>query len=132
MSDEEHFHTLGYWELDHQLYDVHHLMVLSYHLQHPWLYSPETLEQAKKMLVQFVEEGVTPQTMRQHIRQAVDSGVRKHRVIGTPESHGEYAHPVTWSMTIEDVVNAGIERYYESVQAWAESILSDLRESGNL
>lgn len=128
---QDHFHLMGFWELDHQLYDVHHLMVACYHLQHPSLYSPQTLNDVKHMLAEFVEGGVTPQEMRKRISKSVDSGVRTHKIAGTPESHGEYAHPINWPMRVTDVTAAGIENYYASVQAWAESILKALRESNN-
>ena len=128
----DHFHTLGFWELDHQLYDVHHLMVLCYHIQHPSLYSPEGLAQAHGLLTAFVEQGVSPQTMRKQIAGQVDSGVRTQKIGGTPEAHGHYAYPLTWSLRVSDVVSAGIDRYYDSVPAWARSVINDLRSSGNL
>lgn len=128
----DHFHTMGFWELDNQLYDVHHLMVLSYHLQHPSLYSPQTLKDSVQMLVQFLESGVTPQQMRKQIGRAVDSGVRKHKIKGTPDSHGEYAHPVTWTKTAADVTGGGIEHFYDNVRQWAASILASLREAGEV
>ncbi|GAB4520804.1 MAG: hypothetical protein OHK0046_31510 [Anaerolineae bacterium] len=135
-SDEqtctEHFHTLLAWEWDHNLLDMHHLLVLCYHLQHPSLYAPETLAGAKQMLMQFVEGGVTPQQMRHLLRDKVDSGQRTTRITGTPEHHGVYLHPVHWTMTIGDVTRAGVTQYYASVQVWAESMVLSLRESGNL
>jgi hypothetical protein len=126
------FHMMGYWELEYLLYDVHHLMVVCYYLQHPHLYSPEGLESVKTMLVQFVEGDVTPQEMRKRNSKIVDSSVRKYKIAGTPESHGQYAHLVQWTITAADVVAAGMDRYYESVRAWAQSVLQALRDSGNL
>lgn len=130
----DHFHQFGFWELAdlENLGVVHHLMVLGYNLQHPSLYSPRTLEDAKGMLVDFLERGVTPQQMRGKLRDAVDSGKRTHKITGTPESHGSYAHPVAWTMTAADVVAGGAEHYVENVEAWALSILDALRASGNL
>ncbi len=128
----EHFHLLGYWELDHQFYDVHHLMVVSYHLQHPSLYSRRGLADAVDLLLAFVDEDVPPHLMRRKIRGQVDSNVRTYRIRGTADDHGAYDHPVRWTMRVTDVTAAGIERYYDSVSAWASSILTDLRASGNL
>jgi hypothetical protein len=128
----DQFYTMLAWELDHQLYDVHHLMVIAYNLQHPSVYSPQTLEDVKGMLVAFLEQGVTPQQMRQKIKRLVDSSVRTHKITGTAEAHGEHAQPVTWTMTAFDVTAAGIEQYYASVRAWAWSVLRALRESGNM
>lgn len=128
----DHFHVLLAWELEHQLYDAHHLLVLCFHLQHPSLYSPQTLLSAKQMLVDFCERGVSPQQMREQIANTVDSGVRQHKIKGTPESFGKYDHPITWTMHVSDITRAGIERYYESVYRWADSVLESLRASGNL
>lgn len=126
------FHQMGFWELDYQLYEVHHLMVLCYHLQHPGLYSPEGLAGALKLLIEFVEGGITPQTVRRRETGPLDSGVRNYRIKGTPESHAEYMQPVRWEMTAADVVAGGIDHYYENVQAWAGSVLMALRESAIL
>jgi hypothetical protein len=120
------------WELDNQLYDVHHLMVLCYHLQHPGLYSPEGLTLAKKLLVEFLEGGIEPQAMRRHIGGIVDSGKRSYRIKGTSGSQGTYANPVRWEMVAADVMRTGIDSYYASVRRWADSVLKSLRESGNL
>jgi hypothetical protein len=36
-----------------------------------------------------------------------------------------------WTMTIADVIAAGLDAYATSVQAWAESVLAALQHSGN-
>ena len=132
LTCTRHFHQMGAWELDNQLYAVHHLMVLSYHLQHPSLYSPQTLNDAKQMLAQFLEGGVTPQQMRQRIARAADSSVRAHKITGTPDSHGEYPHAVMWTMTAADVTAGGVENFYANVREWAASILASLRQAGEV
>lgn len=126
----DHFHQMAAWELEHQLYDVHHLMVLCYHLQHPHLYSPEGLAGAKQMLASFLEEGLTPQQMRGRIRAGVDSGTRAYKIKGTAENHGAYDRPVVWRMWAGDVVRGGIDRFYANVRLWADATLKALRESG--
>jgi len=126
------FHEALYWEWQHQLFEVHHLLVLCYHLQHPSLYSPQFLNGAKEMLMQFVEHGVSPQEMRKQIQYVVYSGQRDFKIKGTQDVYGTYDRPVEWEMRIADVVSAGIEHYYASTKRWAESILTTLRESGNL
>lgn len=128
----DHFHMMGFWELDHQLWDVHHLMVLSYHLQHPGSLSQEWLAGAKQQLVDFLENDVTPQQMRQQIAPQVDSGKRDYKIRATPESTAHYPFPITWNVRAKDVVDAGIDHYYDSVQQWATSILNDLRKTNNL
>src|SRR5512145_2930017 len=56
---QDHFHQMLFWENEHPpLGEVHHLMVLCYHLQHPSLYAPEGLEYAKGLLVDFIERGL--------------------------------------------------------------------------
>ncbi|MBL8164890.1 MAG: hypothetical protein JNJ61_23090, partial [Anaerolineae bacterium] len=125
------FHQMLYWEFEHNLLDVHHLLVLCYHLQHPSLYSPETVRRGMHMLAEFVEAGVTPQAMRQQIRTAVDSGNRSGTITARPGSAGSYAHPVAWTLTARDVVRGGAANYYANVRAWAASMLAALRESGN-
>jgi hypothetical protein len=122
----DHFHLMSFWELDHRLYEVHHLMVLCYHLQHPHLYSPEGLQGAQQLLVAFLEEGLSPQQVRQRMSKAVDSGTRLYQIKGNPTAYGAYAHPEQWTMT-----PAGMDAYYEQVRAWADSVLKSLRGSNN-
>jgi hypothetical protein len=58
---EADFHQMLFWEAERpEIYEVHHLMVLGYHLQHPHLYSVEGLENALGLLQDFVSEGLTP------------------------------------------------------------------------
>jgi hypothetical protein len=128
----DHFHQLAAWELEYLLYDVHHLMVLSYHLQHPSLYSPDGLRYAMDLLVEFLEEGMAPEVVRRRMAPTVDSGKRTFKIKGTPGSHGVYARPVTWTLTAGDVVAAGMDAFYPSVRAWAQSVVKALRDSGNL
>jgi hypothetical protein len=123
----DHFHTLLAWEWEFNLMEVHHLLLLCYHLQHPHLYSAHALANGHKMLVDFVEGGMTPQQMRKEIAQKVDSGRRTYKIVGTVENHGAYAQPIAWTMTIVDVVAAGHDAYYESVNAWARATLAALR-----
>ena len=131
---EENFHQLLYWEQAdiENLGVVHHLMVLSYYLQHPSLYSPDGLAHAKGLLVDFVARDITPQQVRQRDRDKVDSGKRQFKIKGTAEVHGAYAHPVAWTMHTTDVVAGGAEGYVANVHAWAQSIYDGLKASGNL
>ncbi len=136
-SDEatctDYFHQLLFWEDENPAnWEVHHLTVLCYHLQHPSLYAPTGLQHAKGLLVRFVDEGVSPQRLRVQMRDQVDSGQRKFKITATAESQGAYDQPIAWSLTAADVVAAGIDRYIERVHAWARATLADLRASGNL
>ena len=134
VTCEQNFHQFGFWELAdlEHLGSVHHLMVLSYHLQHPSLYSPEGLAHAKTLLIDFVAHGVTPQQVRKRDREKVASGKRPFKISGTPESHGSYAHPVAWTLRASDVIAGGTEHYVENVKAWAQSIYAALKASDNL
>ena len=134
VTCQGHFHQMGFWEIEKPAFarEVHHLMVVSYYLQHPSLYSPEGLNGAKKLLVDFVERGISPQHVRQRDRDKVDSGKRKYKIKGTAASHGAYAHPIRWTMTAADVTAGGLDNYVANVRLWAQSLLSDLKSSGNL
>ncbi len=131
---EDDFYQFGYWELADMAHlgVVHHLMVLSYHLQHPSLYSPEGLAGAKGLLVDFVVREMSPQQTRKRDRPKVDSSVRKYKITGTSEAHGAYAHPLTWTMRAADVVAGGKEHYVENIRAWTQSNYEVLKASNNL
>lgn len=129
----DHFHQMLFWENeDAANWEVHHLTVLCYHLQHPSLYAAAGLEHAQGLLVKFVDEGVDPRVLRVQMRDQVDSGKRQFKITATADSRGAYTHPVTWTLTAADVVAAGIEHYVEQVNAWARATLADLRASGNI
>ncbi len=129
----EAFHQMLFWEAeDPSLGAVHHLTVLCYHLQHPSLYSSETLNGAKQLLVDFMERGISPKTVRQRDRTKLDSSNRSWKIKGTSASHGAYLYPICWIMTASAVIAGGMENYCENVEAWAQSILRSLRASDNL
>jgi uncharacterized OB-fold protein len=129
---QDDFYQMLYWEAEFPEYGVvHHLMVLCYHMQHPSLYSPETLEEGKQMLGDFLA-GTTPTEMRRMIGEKVNSTNRKWKIRGTETAHGSYQHPVQWTMTAHDVVLAGADHYVQSVRVWAQSIYDALKASGNI
>lgn len=127
---EQDFHQLLFWEWDYNLPEVHHLMVLCYHLQHPSLYSPEGLRDARGLLATFVGDGLSPAEVRRRRAHELDSGRRDWKIRSTPESRGAYATPPQWTMTVADVAAAGHGRYYESVRAWARSVHAALEQTG--
>ncbi len=125
---EERFHQMLAWEWEEPKNGVvHPLMVLSYHLQHPSLYSPQGLAEGKGLLEEFLERGRSPEEVRKSNRGRVDSGNREWKIKGTPASHGSYDPPVGWTMTADDVIEGGIDGYRDSVRAWARSILESLK-----
>jgi hypothetical protein len=128
---QDHFHQMLYWETEHPGYgEVHHLMVLCYHLQHPSLYSPEGLSAAMHLLADFLEHGVTTEEVRRRNRASVDSGMRTWKIKGTPASHGVYDPPIQWTMTAANVTAGGVDNYCDSVRTWAQSVYEALKTSG--
>ena len=129
---QDHFYQMLFWETENPGYgEVHHLMVLCYHLQHPHLYSPEGLSAALHLLADFLEHSLTPDTVRRRNRAVVDSGKRSWKIKGTPASHGVYNRPVQWPITAANVIENGVDNYRISVQAWANSVYETLQASGN-
>jgi hypothetical protein len=120
---EDHFHQMLFWENEYPQYtlEVHNFLVTCYYVQHPHLYSPEGLSGAITMLGEFVS-GVTPQQMRDKIRDKVNSSNRTWKIKGTAESHGSYAVPVPWTMFARDITSRPVEDYADNIQAWARSM----------
>lgn len=130
---QDDFHQLLAWEYeDPRLGEVHHLMVLCYHLQHPSLYSPEGLRDGQQLLVQFVDMGVSPAEIRRRNRRRVDSSKRTWKITARPGAQGAYAHTVVWPLTAATVVAGGAGAYCANVRAWAESTLATLKATENL
>jgi Family of unknown function (DUF5946) len=128
---QDYFHQMFFWENENPANgQVHHLMVLSYHLQHPSLYSPEGLSAATHLLADFLEHGATAEEVRKRNRAIVDSGTRTWKIKGTPGSHGVYDSPIQWTMTAADVVANGMDNYRPSVRTWARSIYEALKAAG--
>jgi len=127
------FHQMLAWEVeDPRRWEVHHLTVLCYHIQHPSLYSPRGLQGAMQLLSQFLEQRLSTEEVRRHIRRQVDSGKRSSPITARPGAEGAYAHPVAWPMTAAAVVAGGAGDYCDNVRAWAESTLAALKATGNL
>jgi hypothetical protein len=129
------FHQMLFWEWENEYPDyaeVHFLMVLCYHLQHPSLYSPEGLRAATHLLADFVVHGVTPQEVRRQNRARVDSGARPWKITGTPTTHGSYDTPVQWTFTAADVIAGGADNYSGNIRAWARATYEAFKTSGNL
>ena len=126
---EDHFHQMLFWEAEHPSYsaEVHHLMVVCYYLQHPSLYSPAGLSEARRLLLEFVERGASPVEVRQRNRARVDSSRRDWKITGTAASHGSYDRPIPWTMTAADVAAGGPDHYCDNVRAWAQAVNETLK-----
>ncbi len=123
------FHQLLFWENERpELGEVHHLMVLCYHLQHPSLYSAEGLAHARRLLADFVAGGLSPAEMRQRQRAAVDSGQRGWSVTARPGNRGGYDRPPAWELRVQDVIAGGPNQYPKSVRLWASAIMRVLND----
>ena len=133
VTCQDHFHQMLFWEAeDPQRGEVHHIMVLCYHLQHPSLYSPEGLETGKRLLADFLIGNVTPEEARRRNRAQFDSWERTWKIKGTPERHGAYEPPVHWTMTAASVAAGGPDEYCERVRQWAKSVYEAHQEGGLL
>jgi hypothetical protein len=130
---ETYFHQMLFWEAEYPaIWEVHHLMVVCYYLQHPHLYSPDGLKFSAGLLADFVARGISPQEVRQRDRDKVDSGKRDFKIKGKPGSQGRYENKPPWTLTAGDVVAGGIDRYIDNVRAWAKSMYEALVELGFL
>ena len=100
---QDYFHQMLFWENETPSYgEVHHLIVLCYHIQHPSQFSPEGLSEAIHLLVKFLEHGVTPQQALIISHTKVDSSRRTWKIKGRAASHGSYPGPIQWRTTIAD------------------------------
>lgn len=132
-SCQDDFQQLLGWETeDSSRMQVHHLTVLSYHLQHPRLYSQEGLAGAMDLLVEFLENGKSPGQIRRQNQSKVNSRNRKWPVTARTDSRGSYIRPPHWTMTAADVIAGGADSYCDNVAVWANSIFEALKSSQNL
>jgi len=130
---EDAFYQLLGWENEAPaLGIVHHLTVLCFYLQHPSRYSPEGLRYGVNLLVDFVERGLSPANARQHNSNGLDSGTRKWKVTARSGAQGAYRAAPRWTVTAPHVLAGSMAGYIEQVNYWARSIVTALRESGNL
>jgi hypothetical protein len=131
---QDYFSQMLAWEYEDMQHrgQVHHLMVLCYHLQHPRLYAPDGLRNAQRLLLEFVEGGITPQEVRRRDREKVDSGKRSWKIKARPGLMASYCNPIRWPVTSADMIANGADVYNASIEAWARSVLEAMRASGNL
>jgi hypothetical protein len=128
---QDDFYQMLYWEHELmaegvELIDVHFLMVASYHMQHPHLYSSEALAGIRQNVAKYLAGELTVDQIREETRESARSDKRKTTVTARAGNHGGYATPVEWTMRAVDVVAAGKEQYPTSVRTWAKSIIAAL------
>ena len=104
---------------------VHHLTVVCYMLQHN-AYSRDVWLEARNMLAQFVEEGVSPAAMRGRNRVRFDSAHRSWSI--TKGAKLPEFETILWSRTIAGVRLDDPETYCADVQLWATYVLKDTEQ----
>ncbi len=125
--------TLLVWETkDPAKWEAHHLMVLSYHLQHPTMYSQDGLNAASKLLAEFIETNTTPEQVRRRDRTRLNSNRRTYKITSSSTPYAHYKHPVHWPMTVADIIAGGPDNYMTNIKAWARSIYDQLKATENL
>lgn len=130
---EDNFHQMLFWESEFpELWSVHHMMVLCYHLQHSHLYSTDGLVGAMSLLHDFVVMGLSSEDVRARDSMKLDSGNRAWKIKAAADSVGVYEQDITWTMTTSDVVKDGADSYVENVKLWAKSVYECLKYSKNL
>ena len=133
MTCQDDFYQMLYWEQElmaegMNLMDVHFLMVACYHMQHPHLYSSETLIEIRRNVAEFLKGRRNIDDIRRKTGEAARSDRRKHKITGYDGNHGGYATPVQWTMRAMDVVAAGKDQYVVSVRRWAKSVIAALED----
>lgn len=106
-------------------YAVHQLSVPAYYLQHN-LYSRSGWLAVRKLMGEFLFEGLTPQYARQKYRDDFDGGNRTESI--TRGAKLAEVATVKWSFTMADVRVDTAAHYCEDVQRWAERVFLDSAE----
>lgn len=123
VTCQDDFYQMLYWEAEVPARgEVHHLMVLCYHLQHPGLYSPAGLQHALGLLDDFIVRGKSPAEVRHINRDKVASDQRAWKITARPDQHGAYDRAIAWTLTAADVIAGGPDRYCDTVRLWARSV----------
>ena len=120
-SCDDDFHTLLAWEYERpELRQLHHLLVLTYHVQHPHLYSPEGLAYARRMLADFLV-GMSSAAARARGQAVLGSDRRGWKLTATPTSRGSHPRRPYYPLTVAAVVDAGIDLAAEQIDRWART-----------
>ncbi len=103
-------------------YAVHQFSVAAYYLQHN-LYSRSGWLAVRKLIGEFLFEGLTPQYARQKYRDDFDGGNRTESITRGPRLV-EVA-TVKWTFTMADVRVDSAAQYCADVREWAERVFKD-------
>ena len=110
--------------------EVHLLTILCFNLQHPSLYSKKGLEFSLSMLLDVIGTA-RAEVLRAHRKSlpVLSTDSRDFQISATPESVGTYASAPAWTITIEDIMAGGRERYRERVKEWSQATFTSLDAS---
>ena len=103
-------------------YAVHHLSVPTWMLQHNE-YSRRGWLEVRRLLSEFVRDGLTPQVARRR-QQGAFAGSRKGWSITRGPKLAE-VDAIAWTRTVADLRGDSAEHYVEDVRRWAASVLED-------
>ena len=119
----ERFDALQLLELESpDRYAVHHLSVPAWMLQHNE-YSHRGWLEVRRLLAQFVHDGVTPDEARRRARGAPSGSLKGWSI--TRGAKLAEVDGVEWTYTVADVRSDTAEHYVEDVRRWAVRVLED-------
>lgn len=102
---------------------VHHLTVPTYMLQHPSRLSLHGWQAMRDMLVQFLEDGLSPAVVRARNRKDVDNQHRRWRFKKGPRL--QIPSTFVWTQTILSVDDTTAAQYCQDIEHWARQTLAD-------
>lgn len=100
---------------------VHHLTVICFNLQHSSMFTDESIAWMRSTVQAIVEEGLSPAELRERSMKTFGGKVKV--LTKVPKASPRNA----WSMTVLDIRTDSPDMYVKDVNAWAKSILQDMR-----
>jgi len=110
-------------------YAVHHLSVPTWMLQHNE-YSRRGWLEVRRLLVDFVNEGLTPDGARRRQQSAFSDSRKGWSITRGPKL--DKVEAVAWTTTVADVQSDTAEHYVEDVRRWASTVLEDTEHLAGL
>jgi len=101
---------------------VHHLTVTCYMLQHN-AYTRHAWLEARKMIAQFIQEGIAPAELRMRNQTRLDGKQRNWSV--TRGAKLVEFNEIAWTRTIADICLDNPDIYCVGVKLWAASVFAD-------
>jgi hypothetical protein len=104
---------------------VHHLTVAAYMLQHSSKLTREGWLHERELLREFLVQNKPPAYIRKQNKDLVDSAKRTFKI--KSRDGKPVINKTSWAQTILDVRMENAEVYCEDVNAWARSVLEDVK-----